>query len=80
MDSKKKSTPATIPPERATFARNLRQARLDAGLSQEDVRAKCGCSQRFISETENGLCSPTLDTAARLARGVGRPLWKLLRP
>ncbi len=36
------------------IVRRLRQARLDAGLSQVDAAARLGCRQTFISKIECG--------------------------
>lgn len=36
------------------FTSRLRQARLDAGLSQEEVAERLGVSQSFVSRSENG--------------------------
>lgn len=36
------------------FTIRLRQARLDAGLSQEEVAERLGVSQSFVSRSENG--------------------------
>lgn len=66
--------------ERATFAINLRRAREAAGLSQLDLQARTGFSQSFISDVECCACNPNLDNMARLAHGVGRPLYELLMP
>ncbi len=36
------------------FANRLRQARLEAGLSQEEVAHQLGVSQSFVSRSESG--------------------------
>ena len=36
------------------FLQRLRQARLDAGLTQQEVAARLGKSQSFVSRSENG--------------------------
>lgn len=42
-------------PERYTrFLERLRQARLDAGLTQEDVASRLGVRQNFVSKMETG--------------------------
>lgn len=40
--------------ERAVFVKRLKQARLDAGLSQVEVAEKLGCSQSWVSKIELG--------------------------
>ena len=69
-----------VPVEREVFARNLRRARLAAGLSQQEVHARTGVAQRHISEIERGLRNPSLDLMASLAHAVGKPLHRLLTP
>lgn len=61
-----------------TFAHNLRQARIEAGLTQEDVMRKTGLTQPFISAIERAKTTVSLDNAYRLADAVGKPLCKLL--
>lgn len=38
----------------AEFTRRLRQARIDAGLSQEEVAERLGVSQSYVSRAERG--------------------------
>lgn len=71
---------AVIPAERAVFAKNLRQARIRAGLTQEAVRDMTGFTQAFISNVEGAKSRINLDNAAILAAVVGKPLWELLVP
>ena len=69
-----------MPAERLVFARNFKEARKKAGLTQAAIRERTGLAQPFISEVENGLSTINLDNAAQLAAAVGVPLWKLLVP
>lgn len=71
---------AEPPAERAIFAKNLRAARLQAGLTQDAVSDATGFSQWFISKVETAKSSINLDNAAKLAGVVGKPLWELLKP
>lgn len=77
---KQGSTQREEHPLRIAFGRNLEHARLEAGLSQQDVERMGGVSQPFLSNVERGLTSINLDNAARLADIVGVPLWQLLIP
>lgn len=52
------------------FARNLRRARKDAGISQEGLAKKTGLHSTEISRLERGLREPRLGTIAKLARGL----------
>ena len=65
---------------RALFGTNFRQARLKAKLTQADVEALTRIRQHYVSEIENGLQNPTLDTMTTLARAIGTDVRALLRP
>lgn len=60
------------------FARRLRQARLDAGLSQRDlgIRAELDpfVASTRINRYEQGIHSPDQATAKKLARALNVPL------
>lgn len=66
--------------ERLIFARNFRQARKNAGLTQMAIKKLTGFDQSWLSQVENSLSSISLDNMAVLAKAVGVPLWKLLLP
>ncbi|WP_306432318.1 helix-turn-helix domain-containing protein [Xanthomonas citri] len=72
--------PKPVPVERLIFARNFRQARKAAKLSQRDIRDRTGLTRSWISNIETGKSPPNLDNMAMLAKCVGVPLWKLLVP
>jgi transcriptional regulator with XRE-family HTH domain len=48
----------------------LLKRRLDAGLRQEDLAAKDGCSQGFLSQLERGERSPSLRLLLRLGAAL----------
>jgi len=52
----------------------LRQARLDAGLSQVELAAHAGTSQSALARYETGAALPTLPTLERLLAACGRRL------
>jgi predicted nucleotidyltransferase/DNA-binding XRE family transcriptional regulator len=52
----------------------LRQARLDANLSQVDLAARAGTSQSALARYETGAALPTLPTLERLLAACGRHL------
>jgi transcriptional regulator with XRE-family HTH domain len=56
---------------REQFARNLRQARERAGISQEALAEACDLHRTEISLLERSKRSPRLETIAILARGLG---------
>lgn len=55
------------------LSQKLKQARLDAGLSQ---KALCGdrITRNMLSQIENGSARPSMDTLRFLARQLGKPL------
>lgn len=55
------------------LSQRLRQARLDAGLSQ---KALCGdrITRNMLSQIENGSARPSMDTLRYLAEQLGKPL------
>lgn len=65
---------------REQFAKNLRTAREERGLSQEALGFECGLHRTEISLLERGGRDPRLETIVRLARGLGiRPAELLQR-
>jgi transcriptional regulator with XRE-family HTH domain len=54
----------------------LREA---GGLSLRDLAERCGVSAPMLSQVERGETSPTLQVAARIARGLDLRLSQLLR-
>ena len=67
-------------PEREIFARNLRRARIDAGLSQRELAARTGVAQAHISEMENAMHNVCIDTMVKVAQAVRKPLFALFQP
>lgn len=60
-----------LPSPADTFARNLRRARAEAGLSQEALADKAGMHRNEISLLERGEREPKIGTVARLAKALG---------
>lgn len=56
------------------FLSRLRQARLDAGLTQSDVAARLGKPQSFISKVELGERCLDVVELQIVARGYGKTL------
>jgi transcriptional regulator with XRE-family HTH domain len=66
------SKPKTVPLA-SKFPGNLKAARVEAGLSQEALAAKCALSTSYISMLERGSRMPPLDTLELISRkGLGR--------
>jgi XRE family transcriptional regulator, fatty acid utilization regulator len=61
----------TADPVRMAFADNLLAARQRAGLTQAQLAAASGVSQRHISALESGLSDPKLSTVTALATALG---------
>lgn len=53
------------------FARNLRSARLRAGISQEELGSRAGLHRTEIGLLERGGRVPRTDTVIKLASGLG---------
>ncbi len=53
-----------------TLARNIRQQRQAAGLSQEVLAELSGLSQTWISRLEHGDANPTMETLTSLAQAL----------
>jgi transcriptional regulator with XRE-family HTH domain len=68
--------PRVTPEEQ--FARNLRQRRQAAGLSQEQLADKTGLHPTEISRLERAAREPRLGTMLRLARGLDISIEKLV--
>ena len=49
-------------------------ARLACNMTQKELAEKTGIRQSNISRIENGSGSPTIDTLARIAAGLGKQL------
>lgn len=63
----------------AAIARNVRDLRLQQGLSVGDMAAQVGISKAMLSKIENAQTSCSLGTLALLARGLDVPVTSLLR-
>ena len=49
-------------------------ARLECNMTQKELAQKTGIRQSNISRIESGASSPTVDTLARIAAGLGKKL------
>lgn len=54
-----------------SLGRELRQARLAAGMTQEALSSAAKIDRSYISQLERDLKSPTVDTLLRLCRAMG---------
>lgn len=56
---------------RELVGRNFARLRREKGLTQEDVSARSGFSQQYISSLERGRRNPTVITLFELAQALG---------
>jgi transcriptional regulator with XRE-family HTH domain len=61
------------------FGRNLRRAREQAGLTQEEVAERSGVHSTEISRMERGMRDPRVSTLERLAKALEISPGDLLR-
>lgn len=52
----------------------LIKARMDAGLTQNQLSSKTGIDQAILSRIETGKANPSLRTLHKLAKGLGKKL------
>jgi transcriptional regulator with XRE-family HTH domain len=65
---------------RVLVGRNVRRARIEKGLTQEELAERAGTSQFYVSSLEAGRRNPTVVTVATLAQALGVDYLDLLRP
>ena len=63
-----------IAKEKSAQISNLQRMRKNCGMTQKELAEKTGIRQSNISRIENGSASPTIDTLARIAAGLGKQL------
>ena len=77
--SNKKRMPDSQP-EREIFARNIRRARIDAGITQKELAKLTGIAQAHVSDLENAQQNVCIDTIVKLAQVLRRPVHILFAP
>jgi transcriptional regulator with XRE-family HTH domain len=65
---------------RASLAVCLATARIEAGLTQQQLAAMIGRSQPYVSKLESGEANPTLGTIGRILACIGKQLVCEARP
>jgi transcriptional regulator with XRE-family HTH domain len=65
---------------RLVLGENVRTCRLRAGISQEELAARMGVEQGYISRLEAGSRNPTIVTLAEAAKALGVRPAALLEP
>ena len=59
--------------ERALM-RQIVEARLEEGLSQQELASRCGMKPANLCRLENGNGNPSVATLSKIAKGLGREL------
>lgn len=65
---------------RKLVGRNLVRLRREKGLTQEELEARSGFSQQYLSGVERGKRNPTVITIYELAQALGVSHMELMRP
>ena len=65
---------------RKLVGRNVARIRREKGLTQEEVEARSGFSQQYLSSLERGRRNPTVITLSELARALGVSHVRLVEP
>ena len=60
------------------FGRNLRAARVSAGLTQQELAARVGIALAILTQIESGCSDPDLRLLGSLAKAVGCAAYDLL--
>lgn len=63
---------------RLLFARNIRIARLELGMSQEGMAEACGLHRTYVGSVERGERNISIDNMEKMALAVRRNLKELL--
>lgn len=65
--------------EAEIFGKRLRQLRLDAGWTQEELAEAAGITTTYTSDLERGTKVPSLTIVLRISRALGLSVAELLR-
>ena len=65
---------------RRIVGKNLERPRRDKGLTQEELAARSGFSQQYLSGLERGQRNPTVVTLYELSQALGVSHVELVRP
>jgi transcriptional regulator with XRE-family HTH domain len=65
---------------RKLVGQNFSRLRREKGLTQEDVEARSGFSQQYLSGLERGQRNPTIITLYELAQSLGVSHVELVKP
>ncbi|MEM9360917.1 MAG: helix-turn-helix transcriptional regulator [Pseudomonadota bacterium] len=65
---------------RKLVGQNFARIRREKGLTQEDIEARSGFSQQYLSGLERGRRNPTIITLYELSQALGVSYAELLEP
>jgi transcriptional regulator with XRE-family HTH domain len=63
---------------RLVFAKNIRLARLELGMSQEDMAEACGLHRTYVGSVERGERNISIDNMEAMAKATLKSLTQLL--
>ena len=63
-----------------TLAANVRQARRELRISQEELGFRAEVDRTYVSQIERGIGNPSLLILQKLATVLGMPVFELLAP
>jgi transcriptional regulator with XRE-family HTH domain len=63
----------------SAFSKVVRKHRLARDISMLRLAELAAVDKTYVGKLERGMRSPSIDTAHRLARALGIPLWKLIQ-
>jgi transcriptional regulator with XRE-family HTH domain len=61
------------------FGRNVARIRKAQGISQEELADRCGIHRTYVGSIERGEKSPTLNTIAKIAKGLNVGVCELIK-
>lgn len=59
------------------LANDLKQRRVDLGLTQAELAERCGVTRKTVNTIENGVFAPSALLAIKLARALSVPVEQL---
>ncbi len=69
--------PSTLDTVKIRLAANVKQLRLDCGISQEELAFRAGIDRTYASQIERAVANPSLGIICSLADALGCSLFDL---
>ena len=67
-------------PYKMLIGAKIRAARRARGISVEKLALMVGVNRNYLRNIEFGRANPTVDVMAKIADGLGIPVWELMTP